>query len=86
MLKRMILEFLWVFSVGLCLLLAMACSWLITGCDENDPYFPGVEVTVTASPGADPHGTIRVSPSPLPPFEIQFKEELERAVPTPIDL
>lgn len=71
------------------LFLIALCLYAV-GCDENDPYFPVVEVTVTASPGAnghyDPHGTVRVSPSPLPPFEIQFKEELEEVSPTPIDL
>lgn len=69
------------------LLLIALCLYAV-GCDENDPYFPAIEVTVTASPGAngnyDPHGTVRVSPSPLPPFEIQFKEEFPS--PTPVDL
>lgn len=80
MMRAMIREFVAAFTLGLVLILMLATLFLV-GCDENDPYFPDVEVTVTASPGADPHGTIRVSPSPLPPFEVQFKDEPS---PTPV--
>lgn len=83
MMRAMIREFALAFTVGLVLILAFAAMFLV-GCDENDPYFPDVEVTVTASPGADPHGTIRVLPSPLPPFEVQFREE-QAPSPTPVE-
>ena len=80
MIRAMIREFVVAFSLGLALILALC----LYGCDENDPYFPDVEVTITASPGADPHGTIRVLPSPLPPFEVQFREE-QAPSPTPVE-
>lgn len=81
MFRAMFREFVFAFTVGLLLIMLIAVLTL-SGCDENDPYFPDVEVTVTASPGTDPHGTIRVSPSPLPPFEVQFKESPS---PTPVE-
>lgn len=51
------------------LILSMLVLFSFVGCDENDPNFPEV------------HGTVSVSPSPLPPFEIQFKDEVS---PTPV--
>lgn len=64
--------------VALVALVAM----LLLGCDENDPYFPGVEVQVSATPGGEVHGVISVSPSPLPPFEVRFRETPS---PTPVE-
>lgn len=69
------------------LLLAALFSLVLmtTGCDENDPNFPGVSVTASATPGGEVHGTVSVSPSPLPPFEVRFRDESELPSPTPVE-
>ncbi|TXH54497.1 MAG: hypothetical protein E6Q97_10730 [Desulfurellales bacterium] len=70
-------------AVGIALLTLVLM--LLLGCDENDPYFPDASITVTATPGDwdSTHGTITVSPSPLPPFEVRFKNEPS---PTPVEV
>lgn len=52
-------------------LVLVAIMLLGTGCDEES--IPEV------------HGTISVSPSPLPPFEVRFREGEEQASPTPVE-